>query len=250
MLRSHELPVLAFPPRARSLFSARPRSLAFPHTRLPFPARTLVVLRSLFPARALVVLCTPALARISAYPLAVFRTPAPARILARCFSAYPLAVSRMHARCFAPARISAARSLVPARPLAVFRTSTPARRLPRVRSPPRASPPPRLTSLRFASLVFASLGFAALGFASPAKPSQAPNAIKTGYRTSRVWIWGSKNGRQGGVGQSSQKWYQYDEETNSVQEEQANQVENGINMTRRRAPSGRSRMTKSRMVSI
>jgi hypothetical protein len=57
--------------------------------------------------------------------------------------------------------------------------------------------PLRLTSLRFASL----------GFAVLAKLSQAPNVIKTGYRTSRVWMWSSENGRQGGVDQPSQEWY-------------------------------------------
>jgi hypothetical protein len=46
-----------------------------------------------------------------------------------------------------------------------------------------------------------------LRLASPAKPSQAPNMIKTGYRMSRVWIWSSENGRQGGVDQPSQEWY-------------------------------------------
>jgi hypothetical protein len=43
--------------------------------------------------------------------------------------------------------------------------------------------------------------------------------IKTGYRTSRVWIWSSENGHQGGVDQPSQEWYRYDEEMNSVKEE-------------------------------
>jgi hypothetical protein len=74
------------------------------------------------------------------------------------------------------------------------------------------SPPPR------APLRLASLRFAALSFTSPTKPSQAPNAIKTGYRTSRVWIWSSKNGCQGGVGQPSQECYRNDE-MNSVKEE-------------------------------
>ncbi|KAJ7866705.1 hypothetical protein B0H13DRAFT_2352310 [Mycena leptocephala] len=83
------------------LFSARPHSLAFPHTRSPFPARTLAVLRSLFPARALVVLRTPALAGS--------RTPTPARISV-AFPAFPL-------------RFPHARSLFSARPrpLAVYR---------------------------------------------------------------------------------------------------------------------------------
>ncbi|KAJ7858426.1 hypothetical protein B0H13DRAFT_2356479 [Mycena leptocephala] len=165
----------------RSLFSAHPRSLAFPHTRSPFPARTLVVLRSLFPARALVVLRSPALAGSC--------TPCPL--------AFPL-------------RFPHARSLFSARPrpLAVYRPlaalcfllclALPLRLVlpppPRASTPPRASPPPRLTSASPPS-------------ASPpsASPSQALNAIKTGYRTSRVWIWSSKNGRQGGVGQSSQE---------------------------------------------
>ncbi|KAJ7905211.1 hypothetical protein B0H13DRAFT_2334156 [Mycena leptocephala] len=63
------------------------------------------------------------------------------------------------------------------------------------------------------------LHLTSLRFASPAKPSQAPNVIKTGYRTSRVWIWSSENGCQGGVDQPSQEGYQYDEEMNSIKEE-------------------------------
>jgi hypothetical protein len=91
------------------------------------------------------------------------------------------------------------------------------------RSPPRASSSashlPSALCFPSASLDFTWLGLAALSFASPAKPSQAPNVIKTGYRMSMVWIWSSENGRQGGIGQPSQEWYRYDEERNSVKEE-------------------------------
>jgi hypothetical protein len=119
----------------------------------------------------------------------------------------PLAVSRTPDRCFPHAR-----STLFGCTLAVY--CTPARCL-MLPPPPRAcslpcpsssaspSPPPRPH----------------LCFASPAKPSQAPNMIKTGYRMSRVWIWSSENGRQGGVGQPSQEWYRYDEETNSIRKE-------------------------------
>ncbi|KAJ7884888.1 hypothetical protein B0H13DRAFT_2343454 [Mycena leptocephala] len=113
--------------------------------------------------------CFPHARSLSARPLAVCMTTRfpHARSL---FPARPrlLAVSRT----LTPARISTARSLFPARPLIVSCALAIS----------RASPPPRLTSLRFTSL----------HFASPAKPSQAPNTIKTGYRTGRVWIWSSK----------------------------------------------------------
>ncbi|KAJ7892002.1 hypothetical protein B0H13DRAFT_2340306 [Mycena leptocephala] len=95
-------------------------------------------------------------------------------------------------------------------------------------APPRASSTASCfpSTLRFpstsphlclASLHFTSLNFTLLGL--PAKPSQAPNVMKTGYRTSRVWIWSSENGRQGGIGQPSQEGYQHDEEMNSIEEE-------------------------------
>ncbi|KAJ7838309.1 hypothetical protein B0H13DRAFT_2367573 [Mycena leptocephala] len=117
----------------------------------------------------------------------------------RCVLAFPcvLAVSRTPARCF-PHAHACSRFPAPARCLALPpppRASSSASRF------PSASAPFRLASLRLA------------GKAEPGAND------KTGYRTSRVWIWSSKNGRQGGVGQPSQEWYQYDEETNSVQEE-------------------------------
>jgi hypothetical protein len=68
-------------------------------------------------------------------------------------------------------------------------------------------------------LCFALLRFALLSLASPVKLSQALDIVTIGYRMSRVWIWSSENGRQGGVGQPSRKGYQYDEEMNSVKEE-------------------------------
>ncbi|KAJ7821040.1 hypothetical protein B0H13DRAFT_2377583 [Mycena leptocephala] len=52
-----------------------------------------------------------------------------------------------------------------------------------------------------------SLRLASLPLTSLAKLSQALNVIKTGYRTSRVWIWSSENGHRGGVDQPSPEWY-------------------------------------------
>jgi hypothetical protein len=171
-------------------------------------------------------------------PHAHARSPFPDFPHARSLSARacPLAVSRTPVRCphaharspFPDSPHAHACSSSPARPRPLVVSRTPVRCLmppppPRASPLPRASPPPRaplcLASLRFASLHFASLPFASLGFGSPVKPSQVPNAIRTGYRMSRVWIWSSKNGRQGGIGQPSQEWYQCDEETNSVKEE-------------------------------
>jgi hypothetical protein len=201
MLRSHRIPCSRVPaPPFVFLRCATPSHFHL-HER-PSHGYSISAAHSLFTARPLAVFRTPAPARIStAHSL----FPACPRLLAFPLQR-PLAISRT------PARISTARSLFPAhphplafplrRPLAVSRK--PARRFPRARSLPRASSP----ASRFPS-------------ASPrlASPSQALNTIKTGYRTSRVWIWSSKNGRQRGVGQPSQEGYQYDEETNSIQEE-------------------------------
>ncbi|KAJ7856411.1 hypothetical protein B0H13DRAFT_2357398 [Mycena leptocephala] len=161
--------------------------------RLLLPAQPLTAhARSLFPARPRP-LTFPLHACCSVRSL---RTPARSRPLA-----FPL-----RARCFPHAC-----SLFPTRHF-LLRLALP--------PPPRASSSASRFLLRLAlPLRFASLGFAALGFASLAKPSQVPKAIKTGYRMSRVWIWSSKNGRQGGVGQPSQERYWNDEETNSFQEE-------------------------------
>ncbi|KAJ7932881.1 hypothetical protein B0H13DRAFT_2515402 [Mycena leptocephala] len=151
---------------------------------------------------------------ISACPLAASRTPTPARIPAArsLFPARPLHC-RTPARCFPHAHACLHfhcalavsrhdRSLFPARPFAALPLAV--SRAPRLAASHfllRLALPLRLTlpSASRSPPPRAHLHLASPGFASPAKPSQAPNAIKTGYRMSRVWIWSSKNGRQGGV---------------------------------------------------
>ncbi|KAJ7828431.1 hypothetical protein B0H13DRAFT_2373183 [Mycena leptocephala] len=154
------------------------RARCFPHARLPHAC-------SLFPVRPLL---PRASSSTSHFLLCLALSAACSRFPARPLTAVSCTLT--------PARISTARSLFPAcpfaaRPLAVSHMPAAASRfllrltLP---PPPRASSSTSRFPLRLAlpPLPRAPLRLAWLCFASPAKPSQAPNMIKTGYRTSRV----------------------------------------------------------------
>ncbi|KAJ7881968.1 hypothetical protein B0H13DRAFT_2344899 [Mycena leptocephala] len=176
---------------ARSLFPfarASARCLSTLHRSLyPFahaPTRCLSALRRLF-----VSLCPCAcLPPFHLVPLACIPSHAcPFALSALCCSLFPLPRLADFARA-----LSASRFLLPscfllhlALPLRLMLSAS---LTSLARSPPRA---PLRLALPSAS--------PHLCLASPAKPSQAPNMIKTG-----------------GIGQPSQEWYQYDEEMNSI----------------------------------
>jgi hypothetical protein len=141
-----------------------PHPLAFPLCTRCFPhARLHFRIPAQFPARP----------RLLAFPLRACCFPHTRSLFPTC----PLAFPHFRSVSPTPTRISAARSLFPACMHSLFPTSA--------------------SSSTSSFLLHLALP---LRLASPAKLSQAPNMIKTGYRTSRVWIWSSKNGRQRGVG--------------------------------------------------